>query len=157
MKAKVYVETTIVSYLRSRPSRDLIVAAHQRITQEWWDDHRHDYELFVSQAVIREAEAGHEEASESRLLALQGIPLLQIKEQALTLAEELLGQGAFPSKAAADALHVAVSAVHGMDYLLTWNCAHLANARMRPRIEAVCRASGHQPPVICTPEELMGG
>ncbi len=154
MKPKVYVETTIVSYLAARPSRDLITAAHQQVTQEWWENRRTDFDLFVSQLVIQEASAGDEQAIQRRLQMLEDLPLLQLNEHAVTLARTLIDEGTLPSQAAGDALHIAIATVHGMDYLLTWNLKHLANATIRNAITLTCRAHDYEPPVICTPEEL---
>lgn len=148
------METTIPSYLVARSSRDLIVAAHQQITQEWWDE-RNKFELFVSQSVLREASSGDDEAAAKRLELLDEIPILELTDEAITLASELITQGALSKNAAVDALHVSIAVVNGMDYLLTWNCAHIANATTRGKIERICRAKGYEPPIICTPEELM--
>ncbi len=155
-KPAVYVETSVVGYLTSHPSRDLVpVAARQEITREWFAVQAQAYELFVSQLVVNEASAGDKEAARERSAFLQGIPRLGITDATGELAGKLVESGAVPRKAAEDALHIAVAAVHGVDYLLTWNCAHIANATMRQGIEGVCRGAGYEPPVICTPEELM--
>lgn len=111
-RAKVYLETSVISYLAARPSRDLLVAAHQQVTAEWWSIRRHDFELLVSQLVVEEASAK-------------------------------------------DALHISIAAVHGVNFLMTWNCKHIANATLRGRIERICAAAGFPAPVICTPEELV--
>lgn len=153
MKAKVYIETSVVSYLTSAPSRDLVVAAHQHLTREWWV-RRERFDLFVSEAVLEEAAAGHREAAAKRTAALDGLPVLQVDTVVGELARRLIESGAVPSNAKHDAIHVAVAAVHGMDVLLTWNCTHIANASARGKIEQVCRAGGYVPPVLCTPEEL---
>lgn len=155
MKPKIYVETTVVSYLIAWPSRDVIVAAHQQITDEWWRTRRQLFELYASQLVVRESQAGDTEMAQRRLLALEEAQLLEVTEEALTLAEQLVNQGPLPRKAAEDAVHIAVAVVNGMDYLTTWNCKHIANARMRDRIDQVCRALGYEPVTICTPEELL--
>ena len=156
MKPRIYLETTIPSYLTAWPSRDLVRAAHQQITREWWE-RRHEYEPFVSQLVIRECQAGDPVAAAARLEVLEGLPLLAESEEAESLARDLLDRVPLPDRATADALHIATAAVHGMDYLLTWNCTHIANAAFRGPIEAVCRDAGFEPPTICTPEELPGG
>jgi hypothetical protein len=153
MKRTVYVETTIPSYLTAWPSRDLVRAAHQQITREWWA-RRDAFDLYVSRLVVQECQAGDQQAAEERFAALAGIPLLEQEAEAAALAEALLRDVPLPRKAAADALHIATAAVHGMQYLLTWNCTHIANAVLRPQIEGVCRAAGFEPPLICTPEEL---
>ncbi|MGI8670631.1 MAG: type II toxin-antitoxin system VapC family toxin [Aridibacter sp.] len=156
MNLKVYIETTIVSYLTARPSRDLIIAAHQQLTQEWWDTRREDFDLYASQFVIRESGAGDSAMAQKRLEALGGIPLLSVRTEAVTLARKLVEKGPIPEKAEVDALHIAVAASHGMDYLLTWNCKHIANAEMQTGVARLCREAGFEPPVICTPEELLG-
>ena len=155
MKPKVYLETSVISYLTSRPSRDLIVAANQQITQEWWQVRRQDFDLFISQLVIQEASAGDEHAAQRRLQAVADIPLLTLSEEAVTFAEKLVKEGPMPQKAVEDALHVAVATLNGMDYLLTWNFKHIANATMRYKIERICRLTGYEPPIICTPQELL--
>src|SRR5438552_2144881 len=135
---RIYIETSFVSYLTAHPSRDLIVAGHQQITHDWWDTHRGDYELCVSQLVIQEAGDGDPQAAQERLDVLATMTVLEIKEEAVALAEELVGAGALPAKAGNDALHIAVAAIHRVPYLLTWNCRHMANAIMRAQIESVC-------------------
>jgi hypothetical protein len=154
MKPKVYLETTIPSYLTAWLSRDLIKAAHQQITREWWQS-RARFDLYISQIVLREASGGDAEAARLRLEALTGIPVLTLSPAASILAQQLVTQGPLPEQATVDALHIAIAVVNGMDYLLTWNCTHIANAALRHRIEAICRTSGYEPPVLCTPEELM--
>jgi hypothetical protein len=156
MAERVYIETTIVSYLTARPSRDVVVAGHQQVTHDWWDTRRANYELCVSQLVLDEAGAGDAQAAQERLLVLQPMLVLETTAEALELAKELLQAGALPVKAADDALHIAVAATKAIPFLLTWNCRHLANAVMRPVIEKVCKAKGFTAPIICTPEELLG-
>ncbi len=156
MKASIYVETTIVSYLTAKPSRDLIIAAHQQITQEWWEARRRSFDLFISELVIREAGAGDAGAAKKRLDALKKIALLELNEETLHLAGNLVQQGPIPERSKEDALHIAVATVHGMDYLLTWNCRHIANAEMRKGVASVCMSLGYEAPTISTPEELMG-
>lgn len=153
MKPKAYIETSIVSYLTAWQSRDLVLAAHQQVTRDWWD-RRGNFELFASQFVLDEAGAGDETAAASRLTALADTAVLEVTEDAILLAEQLIAGGGLPSQARVDALHVAMAAVHGMDYLLTWNCRHIANAALRGKIEELCREAGFEPPTICTPLEL---
>ena len=155
MPPRVYIETTFVSYLTARPSRDLIVAAHQQISRDWWDHRRSDYELCISQLVLQEAGDGDPQAAQERLRVLATKNLLGITEEAVALAEQLVQAGALPAKAENDALHIAVAAVHRIPYLLTWNCRHMANATIRGQIESICTGKGYRAPVICTPEELM--
>ena len=153
MGPKTYVETTIVSYLTAWPSRDLVRAAHQQVTREWWAT-RGSFELFISQFVLDEAAAGDAATATQRLDALREVALLDVTEDAILLAGDLVAGGGLPAKARVDALHVAMAAVHGMDFLLTWNCKHIANAATRGTIEDLCRAAGFEPPIICTPLEL---
>jgi len=155
MAERVYIETTVVSYLTARPSRDVVIAGHQQVTHEWWDTRRASYELCVSQRVLDEAGAGDPQAPQDRLLVLRPMLVLETTAAALELAKESLQAGALPTKAADDALHIAVAATKAVLYLLTWNCRHLANAAMRPVIETVCKAKGFKAPIICTPEELL--
>ena len=154
MKPKVYVETTVISYPTARPSRDLVTAAYQQITQDWWLDSKPHFDLFVSQLVKDEAGGGDKSAAEKRLQALSGLPLLPTKQEALELAQAVMSQTSIPQKASEDALHIALATTNGMDYLMTRNLKHIANAMTRSSIEALCRAEGYEPPVICTPEEL---
>lgn len=156
MPPRVYVETSVISYLEARPSRDLITAARQQLTHGWWLRRRPQFEVFVSQLVLDEARAGDPEAAARRTDRLAGVPLLDITPAAVGLARRLLEAVGLPPQAAADALHIATAASHGMDYLLTWNSAHIANAEYRPRVERTCRAHGYESPVLCTPDELMG-
>ena len=157
MGGTVYLETTIPSYLTARVSRDLVSAAHQQLTLEWWQVRREQFQLFVSELVLQEVALGDTESAKRRLDLLAGIPSLAITPAAATLAAELVKSRLLPEKASADALHIAIAAVHRVDYLLTWNIRHLANAAMRRRIEEGCRAAGFAAPVLCTPEELMEG
>jgi hypothetical protein len=154
MLQRVYVETTFVSYLTARPSRDVVIVGRQQITHDWWDQSRADFELCTSLLVLREAGSGDSEAAQERLLVLKTMILLDTTEAAVILAEELVRARALPEKAADDALHIAIAANQKIPYLLTWNCRHMANATMRPVIEAVCASKGYRAPIICTPEEL---
>jgi predicted nucleic acid-binding protein len=154
MRAKLYVETSVISYLTARPSRDVISLGHQQLTREWWDRAVLEFELFASRLVVAEAQLGDPVAAAARLAVLEPITLLAETPESRTLARKLLAAGGLPSKAASDALHIGVAAVHGMDYLVTWNCKHIANARMLRFVTETCRAAGFEAPVICTPEEL---
>jgi hypothetical protein len=154
-KPKVYVETTVISYLTARPSNELVAAAHQEITKEWWAIKRERFELFVSELVLQEAGAGDQEASQRRLGILASIPLLKPDQQTRRLASLLASSTNIPQRALADLAHVAVAVTNGMDYLVTWNCRHIANAQLRSVIDRVCSDQGFVAPVICTPEELM--
>jgi hypothetical protein len=150
----VYLETTIPSYLTAWRSPELVMAARQQITRDWWDARRQDFELFVSQLVIDEASAGDATAAARRLEVLEGITLLEFGDDANALSKLLTRQLSLPARAESDAVHIAMAVVNGIDYLLTWNCTHIANAVLRPKIEVACRALGYRMPVICTPEEL---
>ncbi len=155
MNPRVYVETTIPSYLTAWPSRDLIMAAHQQVTLEWWEGRRHGFDLFISQFVIDEAALGDPDAAKRRLEILIPLPILDASDDVFVVANELMKRVPLPAKAETNSLHIAISAVNGMDYLMTWNCTHIANAELRDDIEAVCRQCGFEPPIICTPEELL--
>ena len=153
----VYLETTFISYLVSRPSRDLLVAAHQQTTHEWWTNRRQDFDCYVSQVVIDEVLAGNPEEAKKRMEKISAFLVLEVTEEAELLTRSILADGAIPAHAVRDAAHIAVAAVNDMDYLLTWNCTHLANAQIIRRISVACNREGYNMPVICTPEELMGG
>ena len=157
MKSKIYIETTVVSYLTARRSRDLVVAAHQQLTEEWWRRRCNDFDFFISQSVIAEASAGDPEAARKRLAAIEDLVLLDITEEAEELASGLLGSDVIPERAAEDAIHIAIATVHGMDYLLTWNCRHIANAEIRQHLIDAALERGYSLPIICTPEEIAGG
>jgi|SRR6516162_5513263 len=152
----VYLETTFISYLVGRPSRDVIVAGHQQTTQDWWDNRRSEFECSVSQVVIDEASVGDPTEVQKRLAIISGLPSLAITEDANALTQAIMAAGVLPPHLVRDAAHVAVAAVHTIDYLLTWNCKHLANAQIVRRIAVVCEKLGRKMPIICTPEELMG-
>lgn len=152
---RVYVETTVISYLAALSSRDLIKAARQQITWEWWNNRRARFELYVSELVIEEVAAGDPGAAARRLGYLDGIAVLDIRDAAEELAYGLILNGRLPEKAADDALHLAVAAIHGMDYLMTWNCAHLANAELLDGMEGYLLDQGYRTPRICTPDELL--
>jgi len=157
MKPKVYIETTIPSYLAARPSRDLVIAGNQELTHEWWTEQRPSFDLYISQFVLDEAGVGDADAAQRRLSILSDINELIITDEAGGLTEKLLSEGVIPQKAATDAAHIAVAAVNEMDFLLTWNCKHIANARILKKIYSVCEAAGYTCPLICTPAELMEG
>ena len=153
----VYLETSFISYLAARPSGDLLVAAHQKTTQDWWTDRRDQFACYVSQVVIDEASAGDPTEAQKRLAVISTLAALDVALGAESLTQAILASGALPPSADRDAAHVAVAAYHAVDYLLTWNCKHLANAQIMRKIESVCQTLGYRMPIICTPEELMGG
>jgi hypothetical protein len=152
----VYLETTFFSYLVARASRDVLVAGHQQATQDWWADRRGQFECYVSQVVIDEASAGDPAEAHKRMTVIGDLPALQVTDDAKSLAGLLLSTGVIPERAVGDAAHVAVAVTHGIDFLLTWNCRHLANAQIMRRVAAVCARLGRRMPIICTPDELMG-
>ena len=154
MPPRVYVETSVVSYLAANLSRDVVVAGHQRTTLEWWQQ-RDRFHLVVSQLVLDEAGAGHPPLAQARLELLTDLPILDLIDPAIAFAEHLVDTGTLPASAGADALHISLAVAHGIEYLATWNCRHIANASIRPRIEQLARDSGYRPTVICTPEELL--
>ena len=153
MKPRVYIETSVISYLTPRPSNDFRAMSNQNVTLEWWELERPKFQLVISEFVVAEASLGHPEAAGRRLAALVGLVELQATQAVKTLGRELVMRNALPAVAEIDALHVAIAAVNGIEYLLTWNCTHIANAHARPKIEATCRALGFEPPIICTPQE----
>ncbi len=157
MKPRVYLETTIPSYLVARPSRDLVVAAHQQLTRDWWDSRRSQFEIFVSAAVMDECSSGDPSPASQRIELVKDLPILAITDGVVALADQLMQIGPLPANARFDAVHIATAACHGMDFLLTWNCKHIANAAMIPKFDEVCRMAGFRLPTICTPEFLLEG
>jgi hypothetical protein len=155
MKPTVYIETTIISYLTAWPSRDVIRLSHEMVTRDWWLKHRSSFELFASDFVIEEASRGDPAAAAERMKALTDIPLLLVNQSATELAQKLAVALALPSRARLDAAHLAISAVYGMTFLLTWNCTHLANGVLADKIDHTCAEAGFKAPRILTPELLM--
>jgi hypothetical protein len=156
MTKRVYIETTIPSYLAARPSRDLVQAARQRITLEWWNNERQKFDLCISQVVLDEAAAGDADAAERRLALLENVPLLELTEAVSDVVKAILASGLLPEKATRDAFHIAVSSVHFVDMLLTWNCQHIANAAIMKDLGRIVAKCGLEMPILCTPEELLG-
>ncbi len=155
MKPRLYLETTIPSYLVARRSRDLRLAADQEPTQEWWEARRQNYDLFISEFVRAEAQRGDAQAAAARLAFLEGIPLLSEPPAATELTEQILGARLLPPQAALDSSHIALATIHAMDYLLTWNCKHIHNVAIIRQIERLCERQGYTCPIICTPNDLM--
>ena len=141
----------MISYLTALPNRDLVVAGHQQTTRDWWETRRPAFDLVASQLVIQEARQCNVTYAQNRL---REIPLLSINEAAISLAETFVNRGPLPQKANIDALHIATAVTNGVEYLLTWNCKHIANANMRNQIERLCRQQGYEPTIICTPDQL---
>lgn len=140
----------------ARPSKNLLVAAWQSATIEWWETQRWQYDIFLSSLVMQEASRGDGLAAARRIEVLRDIPLLDITEEVIAFSENLLSGTVIPRNAADDALHIAIASVHGMDYLLTWNCRHIENAQIKPAIRRACAELGYTYPEICTPSGLMG-
>jgi predicted nucleic acid-binding protein len=153
---RLYLETSVVSYLTARPSTNIITAAHQLITARWWLHRRARFELLVSELVLEEAARGDADAAAKRLETLEGIPLLGVTSAASDLAGSILRAHLLPAKAFPDALHIAIASVHAVEYLLTWNCSHIANAELLPRVTTLVEETGFNMPFVCTPEELLG-
>ena len=156
MKSSVYLETTVISYIASRPSRDLITAAQQQISIEWWDNRRQEFDLFISEVVIGEIQAGDSEAGARRVELVESVDSLALVPEAESLALNLIRTKALPESAIRDAFHLAIAALNGVDYLLTWNFKHIANAEKRSDIIRACDIAGYECPLICTPTELLG-
>jgi hypothetical protein len=155
MKAKLYLESTIPSYYVARPSRDIVRAGQQRLTHDWWSKRLNDFEIFISDTVVDEISAGEMVMAKKRIELLKPFTLLATTDKVIEMAEALIHGGPLPKKAARDATHIALSAVHGMHFLLTWNCTHIANAQMFAKMREICESHGFNCPVICTPGELL--
>jgi predicted nucleic acid-binding protein len=152
---RIYIESTIPSYVVARPARDLLQAARQQLTHDWWDLKREQHELFTSQVVLDEIAFGEKQMAARRLETLQGVPLLQATDAAKEVARKILASGLLPGTAGRDATHIALASAYEMDMLLTWNCRHIANATIQHRLRKLVEAAGFTLPVICTPEELL--
>lgn len=156
MSETVYIETSILGYLTARSTRNLILAANIQVTKEWWASRRNTFRLYVSQAVLNEVAQGDAEIAAQRLEILREFPLLELNQAVRDLAAQFLARSNLPSKADVDAIHIAAATVHGMDYLLTWNCKHIANAQIQRKLAEIGFDFGYQLPIICTPYELLG-
>lgn len=151
----VYMESTVISYYTGRPSRDLVVAAHQELTREWWENILPKCSLFISQFVLDEISRGDHEAVGKRIKAVEGIPILEVVQPIVDLGLEYYDAIGIPEKARTDAFHIAIAVYHGLDYLVTWNCTHISGGRVRGIVEKINDKHGFVTPIICTPEELM--
>jgi predicted nucleic acid-binding protein len=156
MRETVYIETSIIGYLTARMSNNLILMANVEATQEWWDSRREQFDLYISQTVLDEVARGDAEIASRRLEILKEFPLLDVNESVQDLAMQFLAKSNLPPKAADDALHIAVATVYSLDYLLTWNCKHIANAQIQKKLAQISFDAGYELPTICTPYELMG-
>jgi len=155
MNPSVYIETSVIGYLTSWPRDDVIVAGHQNTTKAWWATASERFDLFVSQLVVRECSDGDADAVRERLASIDGLPVLPVTTEAETLAGALIQGHAVPKSQPNDALHIALAAIHQVKYVVSWNFRHIVNASLRPAIERVCRDAGYEPPILCTPEELL--
>jgi hypothetical protein len=156
MSETVYIEISILGYLTARPSRNLVVAANIEITREWWDTRRSDFQLDSSQAVIKETSQGDAAIATQRLEIVRNLALLDLNQSVLDLAEQFLERSSLPAKANVDAVHIATATVHGVDYLLTWNCKHITNAQIQRKLAEISLNFGYELPILCTPYELLG-
>ncbi|MEN6577881.1 MAG: type II toxin-antitoxin system VapC family toxin [Phycisphaerales bacterium] len=155
MRPSVYIETSVISYLTAQASRDLIVAAHQQLTVEWWEKALPAFEPFVSPVVLEEIARGDPDAAKRRMKAVAVFEVLGVVAEIRDLAEQYFGAIDLPEKARADAYHLALAVWYGMDYLVTWNCTHIAGGRVKSIVQRVNAGRGFASPIICTPEELM--
>lgn len=154
-RPRIYLESTIPSYLTARASRDIVIRGQQEATRRWWDQCRERYACHVSEFVEMEIERGDPEAAAERLNAISDIPRLHTSDEVMSVAERILATGLIPLRAATDASHIAIAAVHGIDLLLTWNCTHIHNVFIHREIAEVCEAGGYPCPEICTPFDLL--
>ena len=155
MKPTVYLETSVISYRAARPSRDLLVAAHQQVTYEWWERVFPLCDAFVSPVVLEAIAHGDSDAAHRRQQSIATFPVLEVVSEVHALASAYFAAIPLPDKAQADAYHLALAAWHGLDYLVSWNCPPIVSGRVRMIIEEVKAEFGIRTPIICTPEELM--
>ncbi|MBC6421953.1 MAG: type II toxin-antitoxin system VapC family toxin [Hormoscilla sp. SP5CHS1] len=156
MSETAYIETSFVGYLTARSSKNLIVAANMEVTKDWWEYRRSAFTVYISELVLREARQGDAEMAAKRLEVLRDFPLLELNKDVKDLAAQFQARSNLPSKAADDTVHIAAATVHVMDYLLTWNCKHIANAQIQNKLSEISIEFGYNLPRICTPYELMG-
>ena len=156
MSETVYIETSILGYLTARSTKNLILAANMEITKDWWESRRNAFILYTSEAVLEEVAQGDTAIAARRLEILRGFPLLALNQAVQDLAAQFLARSSLPPKAKVDAIHIAAATIHGMDYLLTWNCKHIANAQIQGKLAEISLDFGYVLPILCTPNELMG-
>jgi len=155
MKKRLYIETTVVSYLTAKPSRDIIIAGHQGATRDIWPELSVKFETYVSALVFEEARKGDRDQAQLRVAAIESFPLLDIDDDARILAETIIAKKGIPSQYPEDALHIAVAAVNGIEIVVTWNFAHLNNPFIRKILRRIIEDEGYECPEICSPEELL--
>lgn len=156
MSETVYIETSILGYLTARSTKNLILAANMEITKDWWELRRNTFTLYISEVVLNEVAQGDEAIAAQRLEILRDFPLLELNQAVQGLATQFLTRSNLPPKAKVDAIHIAAATVHGIDYLLTWNCKHIANAQIQGKLAEISLDFGYVLPILCTPNELMG-
>jgi len=156
MKPTVYIESSVISYLASWPSRDIVIAGRQAITRDWWETQRQRFDLRISVLVEQEIGRGDPDAADRRNAYAADIPSLAISDEAVRIAERLLEKGAIPVQSEEDALHIGIADAQGAEYLLTWNFKHINNAETKSAIAAVVESFGYSCPQLCSPEELGG-
>lgn len=155
MQSSIYIETSVIGYLTSKPSRDLIVAAHQQITGDWWENALRYYNAYISSIVLEEISRGDINVAQLRLEKVSSFPVLEVLPEVRNLADTYFSALDIPEKARADSYHLAIASWHGMDFLVSWNCTHIVNGRIKMMIEEINARQGIRTPIICTPEELM--
>jgi len=156
MSESIYIETSILGYLTARLTRNLILVANIEITKEWWESRRNAFKLYISQVVLDEVARGDVEIAAQRMEILNGLQLVELNQAVQNLSAQFLKRSNLPQKASDDAVHIAAATVHGLDYLLTWNCKHIANAQIQRKLAEISLDFGYQLPIICTPYELLG-
>ncbi|NJK66478.1 MAG: type II toxin-antitoxin system VapC family toxin [Microcoleus sp. SU_5_3] len=157
MSETVYIETSILGYLTARTTKNLIIAANIEVTRDWWELRRSNFKLYISQVVLDEIAEGDSEIAAQRLEIVRDFPSLELNQAVRDLAGQFLARSNLPPKAADDAVHIATATVYDLDYLLTWNCKHIANAQIQRKLAEISLDFGYQLPIICTPYELLGG
>jgi len=155
MKKNLYIETTVVSYLTAKPSRDIMIAGHQEATRELWDQLSSRYKTYVSALILEEAGKGDPDQAQMRLAAIAKFPMLDIEDEARLLAEKIIAKKGIPCEYPEDALHIAIAAVNGIEVIITWNFTHLNNPFTRKKVRKIVEAEGYSCPEICSPEELL--
>ncbi len=156
MTESVYIETSIIGYLTARSTKNLILAANIEVTRDWWESRRSAFTLYISQVVLDEIARGDTEIAAQRLDILSRLPLVELNKAVRDLSAQFLTRSNLPPKASDDAVHIAAATVHSLDYLLTWNCKHIANAQIQRKLAQISLDFGYQLPIICTPYELLG-
>ncbi len=156
MSETLYLETSVIGYLTARPSQNLIVAANMAVTREWWDTRRSNFEIYVSEVVFNEIARGDPEIAQNRIEIIKDFPILFANETVTNLAEQFLQKTNLPPKASDDTLHIALATVYGLDYLLTWNCRHIANPNIQKKLSEISTNFGYELPILCTPYQLRG-